>query len=195
MVEKILFIVFGALAVAGGLVTITRTNIVHALASLIFTFLNVALVYLVTQAYFLAVVQILVYAGAILVLFAFVIMFLNLRELHETEQYYRWQKYAVILVAPLALAEFVAIVVSATWISSKGGITPETLAAMGGDTWGIGVSLFRNMLLPFEVASLLLVAALVGAVIMVRKEEAPDVALRQWGPGEEPEPEMLEQEV
>ena len=166
MVEKILFIVFGALAIAGALATITRTNIVHGLISLIFTFINVALIYMLTQAYFLAVAQILVYAGAILVLFTFVVMFLNLREFRELEQYYRWQKYLAAILAPLALAQFVAVVVTATWISSRQGITPEVLESVGGNTWGIGVTLFDNMLLPFEVASLLLVAAMVGAIIL-----------------------------
>lgn len=195
MVEKILFIIFGALAVLGGLATITRTNIVHGLVSLIFTFINVALIYLLTQAYFLAVVQILVYAGAILVLFAFVVMFLNLREFREQEQYHRWQRYLAVLLAPLALAEFITVVVTATWVSAREGITPEALAAAGGSTWGFGMSLFQNMLLPFEVASLLLVAAMVGAIILARKEQAPDVALRTWVPGEEPQPDVLEQEV
>ncbi len=134
MVEKILFIVFGALAIAGALATITRTNIVHGLISLIFTFINVALIYMLTQAYFLAVAQILVYAGAILVLFTFVVMFLNLREFRELEQYYRWQKYLAAILAPLALAQFVAVVVTATWISSRQGITPEVLESVGGNT-------------------------------------------------------------
>lgn len=195
MVEKILFIVFGALAIVGALATITRRNIIHGLISLIFTFINVALIYLLTQAYFLAVAQILVYAGAILVLFTFVVMFLNLREFREMEQYYRWQKYLAAIIAPLALAEFIAVVVSATWISSRQGITPDMLAAMGGNTWGVGVTLFQNMLLPFEVASLLLVAAMVGAVIMARKETSPSVAIREWVPGEAPQPDTLEQEV
>jgi NADH-quinone oxidoreductase subunit J len=64
MVEKILFLVFGALAVVGGLGMVTRKNIVHALLLLVFTFVNIAAIFLLTQAYFLAVVQILVYAGA-----------------------------------------------------------------------------------------------------------------------------------
>jgi len=195
VVEKILFIVFGALAIAGALATITRTNIVHGLISLIFTFINVALIYMLTQAYFLAVAQILVYAGAILVLFTFVVMFLNLREFRELEQYYRWQKYLAATLAPLALAQFVAVVVTATWISSRQGITPEVLESVGGNTWGIGVTLFDNMLLPFEVASLLLVAAMVGAIIMARKEKRPSVSIREWAPGEEPQPDVLEQEV
>lgn len=195
MVEKILFIVFGALAIVGALATITRKNIFHGLISLIFTFINVALIYLLTQAYFLAVAQILVYAGAIFVLFTFVVMFLNLSEFREMEQYYPWQKYLVVILTPLALAEFIAVVVSATWLSTRQGITPELLESMGGNTWGMGVTLFENMLLPFEVASLILVAAMIGAVIMARKEKSPSVAIRTWVSGEEPQPDALEQEV
>ena len=195
MVEKILFIVFGALAIVGALATITRKNIFHGLISLIFTFINVALIYLLTQAYFLAVAQILVYAGAILVLFTFVVMFLNLSEFREMEQYYPWQKYLVVILTPLALAEFIAVVVTATWLSTRQGITPDLLESMGGNTWGMGVTLFENMLLPFEVASLILVAAMIGAVIMARKEKSPSVAIRTWVSGEEPQPDALEQEV
>ena len=195
MVEKILFIIFGALAIGGALLTITRKNVVHGLSALIFTFINGALIYLLTQAYFLAVAQILVYAGAILVLFTFVIMFLDLREFREMEQYYPWQKYLVAILAPIALAEFIAVVVTASWVSTRQGITPEMLSEIGGNTWGLGISLFENMLLPFEVASLILVAAMVGAVIMARKETTPDVGIRHWAATEGPQPEQLEQEV
>ncbi|MBC7294343.1 MAG: NADH-quinone oxidoreductase subunit J, partial [Thermoleophilia bacterium] len=93
MVEKILFIVFAVLAVAGGLGTITRRNIVHGLLLLVFTFVNIAAIFFLSQAYFLAVVQVLVYAGAIMVLFVFVIMFLNLRTFQEEEQTHRHQRW------------------------------------------------------------------------------------------------------
>jgi len=83
MADKVLFIVFGAFAVLGALGTITRRNILHALLLLVFTFLNVAAIFFLTQAYFVAMVQILVYAGAIMVLFVFVIMFLNLRTFQQ----------------------------------------------------------------------------------------------------------------
>jgi NADH-quinone oxidoreductase subunit J len=102
-VSKILFIIFGVLAVAGGIGAITRKNIIHALLFLVFTFLNIAVIFFLTQAYFLAVVQILVYAGAIMVLFIFVIMLLNLRTYGEEEQTHRKQRWIALALAILVL--------------------------------------------------------------------------------------------
>jgi NADH-quinone oxidoreductase subunit J len=193
--EKILFIVFAALAVLSALGVITRTNIVHALILLIFTFINIAFVYLLTQAYFLAVIQILVYAGAIMVLFTFVVMFLNLREFHELEQYYPLQRYVVVVLAPLALAEFLWVLTRMTWISVHGGLTPEVVARAGGNPSVMADFLFRDMLLPFEVASLILLAGMVGAVVLAQKEKGRSVEIRAWEIGEEPVTDILEQEV
>ena len=195
MPEKFFFLVFGVLAVAGALLTVTRTNIVHGLLFLVFTFLNVAGIYLLTQAYFLAVIQVLVYAGAILVLFAFVVMFLNLREFQQQEQVHRSQRWVVLVIAPLLLAEFVAVVVTTTWESVSGGLDPEAAAAAGGNVRVLGVSLFNDMLLPFEVASLILLVGMVGAVVLARKELGTSVGLREWSDAEEPSPALVEQEV
>jgi NADH:ubiquinone oxidoreductase subunit 6 (subunit J) len=105
MVDKILFLIFAVLAVGGGLGTITRKNVVHALLLLVFTFINIAAIFFLTQAYFLAVVQILVYAGAIMVLFVFVVMFLNLRTFQEQEQTHRGQRWIALVLSVLGLAE------------------------------------------------------------------------------------------
>ena len=152
MAEKILFIIFASLAVLGALGVITRTNIVHGLLLLVFTFVNVAAVFLLTQAYFLAVIQVLVYAGAILVLFAFVVMFLNLKEFHQLEQLHGTQKWAVLVLAPILLAEIVVVVAGATWTSVGAGITPDAIAAQGGNVRVLGITQFNEMLLPFEMA-------------------------------------------
>lgn len=195
MADKLFFILFAVLAVAGAIGVITRTNIVHALILLVLTFVNIAAIYMLTQAYFLAVVQVLVYAGAILVLFAFVVMFLNLREFREVEQLYRKQKWAVLVVAPLILAEFVVVTVGATYESVHGGLTPAAIAAAGGNVNALGASLFRSMLLPFEVASLILLVGMIGAIVLAQKEDSPDIALREW-PGEgDSGRDLMEQEV
>ena len=195
MAEKILFIVFAALAVIGALGVITRTNIMHGLILLVFTFINVAGVFLLTQAYFLAVIQILVYAGAILVLFAFVVMFLNLREFQQQEQLHPRQKWAVLILAPLMLAEFVVVVTGATYASVAGGLSPEVIAEKGGNVAVLGEVLFTDMLMPFEVASLILLVGMVGAILLARKEDGGDMALRCWDEDEECTPSLVEQEV
>jgi NADH-quinone oxidoreductase subunit J len=195
MADKVLFIVFAALAVVGALGTITRRNIIHALLLLVFTFLNVAAIFFLTQAYFVAMIQILVYAGAIMVLFVFVIMFLNLRTFATEEQTYRRQRWISLILAVLVLAEFVIVLAGITFTSVKGGFSPEQVAAAGGNSKVFGEALFNNMLLPFEVASVILLVAMVGAIIMVKKEKAAQLATREWEREAEPGPEIREEEV
>ena len=195
MTEKILFLVFAALAVMGGIGTITRRNVVHGLLFLVFTFLNVAAIFFLSQAYFLAVVQILVYAGAIMVLFFFVIMLLNLRTFQQEEQTHRKQRWVALGLSVLVLAEFVVVLAGITFASAHGGFSPEAIAEAGGGTKAFGEALFNQMLLPFEVASVVLLVAMVGAIILVRRERAAGGATRTWGPGEEPSPDAVEEEV
>jgi NADH-quinone oxidoreductase subunit J len=195
MAEKFFFIVFAVLAVGGAVGVITRSNIVHALLLLVFTFVNVAAIYMLTQAYFLAVIQVLVYAGAILVLFAFVVMFLNLREFMEQEQLHRSQRWVVLVLAPIMLAEFVFVALGITWASVQGGMDPVAVAAAGGNTRAIGMVLFNDMLLPFEVASLILLVGMVGAIVLAKKEDAGNMSLREWTGDEESSQVLVDQEV
>jgi NADH-quinone oxidoreductase subunit J len=202
MVEKVLFIIFGVMIVAGAIGTITRKNIIHALLLLVFTFLNVAAIFFLTQAYFVAMIQILVYAGAIMVLFVFVIMFLNLRSFQSEKQTHR-QRWIALVLAALVLVEFVAVLYGITrtslggldMTSAQGGFSPTEIAAAGGNNKIFGQTLFNNMLLPFEVASVVLLVAMVGAIIMVKKEKNAQLATRAWEPGAEPPTDVAEEEV
>ncbi len=196
MVEKVLFIVFAALAVGSGVGVITRSNIVHALILLIFSFVNVAAIYLLTSAFFIAVVQILVYAGAILVLFTFVVMFLNLRQYQSMEQLHPVQKWVALIMTPLVLAEFVVVALAATWTAVGGPFDRETVAAGGGNVALLGERLFNDALLPFEIASLILLVAMVGAVVLAAKEGREFMETRAWADTDEERiPEFVEEEV
>ena len=195
MTEKVLFIIFAALAVAGGIATITRRNVVHGLLFLVFTFLNVAAIFFLTQAYFLAVVQILVYAGAIMVLFFFVIMLLNLRTYEQEEQAHRRQRWVALGLSVLVLAEFVVVLAGVTFTSARGGFSSEAINEAGGGTKVFGEALFNNMLLPFEIASVVLLVAMVGAIVLVKRERSAGGATRTWEPGEQPSAEASEEEV
>ena len=195
MASKVLFIIFAAFAVGGGLLTITRKNVVHALLTLVFTFLNVAAIFFLSQAYFLAVIQILVYAGAIMVLFVFVIMLLNLRTFEQEEQTYRRQRWIALALSVLVLAEFIVVLAGITFTSVRGGFTPQAIAAAGGSTTVFGNALFNQMLLPFEVASVVLLVAMVGAVILVKKEKMAGGATRRWEAEDEPSAQASEEEV
>jgi NADH-quinone oxidoreductase subunit J len=193
--EKVLFIVFGALAVLGGIAAITRRNVVHALLFLVFTFLNVAAIFFLSQAYFLAVVQILVYAGAIMVLFFFVIMLLNLRTFEREQQTHRRQRWVALGLSVLVLAEFVVVLAGITFTSTHGGFSPEAISEAGGSTKVFGDALFNQMMLPFEVASVILLVAMVGAIVLVKRERTSGGATRAWEPAEQPSPEAVEEEV
>jgi NADH-quinone oxidoreductase subunit J len=195
MAEKILFIIFAAFAVIGALGTISRRNIIHALLLLVFTFLNVAAIFFISQAYFLAMIQILVYAGAIMVLFVFVIMFLNLRTYRVEEQTHRRQRWIALALSVLVLAEFVIVLAGITFTSVQGGSSPADVAAAGGNSKAFGVALFNNMLLPFEVASVILLVAMVGAIILVKKEKLAQLATREWDPDTELPAPIAEEEV
>lgn len=195
MVEKLFFIVFAAFAVIGALGVITRANIVHGLLLLVFTFINVAAIFLLTQAYFLAVIQVLVYAGAILVLFAFVVMFLNLREFQQLEQQHPLQKWAALVLVPLMLAEIIFVVTGVTYSSVHGGLSPEVIAGQGGNVQAVGEFLFSQMLLPFEVASLILLVGMVGAILLAHKEDRHEMSLREWTADDKTGPDLVEQEV
>jgi NADH-quinone oxidoreductase subunit J len=195
MTERILFIVFAVLTVAGGLGTITRKNVIHALLLLVFTFINIAAIFFLTGAYFLAMVQILVYAGAIMVLFVFVLMFLNLRTFEQEEQTHRGQRWIALVLSVLVLAEFVIILAGITFTSAGDGWSTEAIETAGGSTRVFSQELFNNMLLPFEVASVILLVAMVGAIILVKRERAGAMGTRAWEPGTEPSPDAIEEEV
>ncbi|MCX8031888.1 MAG: NADH-quinone oxidoreductase subunit J [Thermoleophilia bacterium] len=195
MTEKVLFLVFAFLAVAGALGAITRRNIVHGLLLLVFTFLNVAAIFLVTQAYFLAAIQVLVYAGAIMVLFIFVITLLNLRTFPQERQFHKRQWGVALALSVLVLVEFVAVLASTNFVSAHRGFTPAAIGQAGGNSRVFGETLFNNMLLPFEVASAVLLVAMVGAIVLVKREKTAGAVTRHWEPGEEPAPDALEEEV
>jgi len=195
MTEKVLYIIFAALAVLGGLGTITRRNIVHGLLFLVFTFLNVAAIFFLSQAYFLAVVQILVYAGAIMVLFVFVIMFLNLRTFQFQEQTHRRQKWVALVLSVLALVEFIAVLAGITFTPARAGLSPEVVEQTGSATRVFAWSLFERTLLPFEIASAVLLVAMVGAILLVKKEKGGDVATQTWEPDAVPSVDAVEEEV
>jgi NADH-quinone oxidoreductase subunit J len=195
MADKVLFIIFAAFIVIGALGTITRKNIIHALVLLVFTFLNVAAIFFLTQAYFVAMIQILVYAGAIMVLFVFVIMFLNLRTFQQEEQTHRRQRWVALGLSVLVLGEFVAVLYRIQFTSAKGGFSPDQVAAAGGNNKVFGEALFNNMLLPFEVASVVLLVAMVGAIILVKKEKNAQLDTRAWEPGPDLDTQTAEEEV
>ncbi len=158
------FWIFAALIAGAGLMAVTRRNGVSAALWAAVVFIGIAGEFVLMRAYFLAVVEVLVYAGAIMVLFLFVIMLLNLRE----EDLQAMQGGPRLHVAGAFFA--VAFLGALVWTCRRAGLFAEPLRAVkAGETSGVAGPLFERFVLPFEIASLLLLAAIVGAVLITKR--------------------------
>ena len=152
-------------AIAFAIAVITRKNAVHAALSLIGTLVSLAGLYLMLYAPFVAAVQIVLYAGGIMVLFLFVIMLVNLdQNIREIQFNKQWQ---VGLITALLLGSLVLFVIR----QGKAIFPTDLVAALpeAANTQQVGIALFGQYTLPFEIASLLLLVAIVGAVVMAKK--------------------------
>ena len=153
------------LAIIGGLLVITRRNAVHSALALIITLLGVAGLYLMLYAPFVAGVQIIVYAGGIMVLFLFVIMLVNLERTVKERQFNR--------IWPVGLLASCALLALFLGVFEKGKnlfeARPVPALTEASNTQQIGLMLYGNYMFAFEVASLLLLVAILGAVIMAKK--------------------------
>jgi len=162
----ILFFAFGLLAVAGAVMLILAREPIHSALALILVMICLAVLYLLLGAEFIAAVQIIVYAGAIMVLFVFVIMLLNM----GVEERTNFSKFAYVGV----VAAFVLLLEIGHWMyhSAIGGATAngaEPAAAFS--TVDLSTLLFRSYLFPFEATSILILIAILGALVLARKEE------------------------
>ena len=169
--ELIFFYFVGGVAVLSAIGVVAFRHPVHAALSLLMTFLAVAGLFILLHAEFLAAAQILVYAGGVMVLFLFVIMLVNVRMLPTEPQYLR-------RLAPWAIAVAIVLAVmtgvgmwgtTLTPIADPAGLTTANGQVMG-NTAAVSWNLYVKYLLPFEVASLVLLVAMIGAIVMGRKE-------------------------
>ena len=167
LIDTVLFYLFAILVLGGGILTITRRNAVHSAVSLIVSLLGVAGLYLLQQAEFLFAVQIVLYVGGIMVLFLFVIMLVNLDQAALERQYNRHWLVALSAVALVAaeVGYFLYRGQGAFHFAAASAAAPAAL----GNTEMLADSLFSEYLLPFEIASILLLVAVVGSVIMAKK--------------------------
>ncbi|HYE26411.1 MAG TPA: NADH-quinone oxidoreductase subunit J [Clostridia bacterium] len=158
------FYLLSAIAVISALVVILKKNPVHSAMALIVTLLALAGLYLMLYAPFMAGVQIVVYAGGIMVLFLIVIMLVNLEEAELQDRFNKM--WHVATAAGLALGGLLLFVYyrGARLFPDAGPALPENQ-----NTQAVGIMLYRNYMLPFEIASILLLVAIVGAVVMAKK--------------------------
>jgi NADH-quinone oxidoreductase subunit J len=167
--EYAFFLAFGTLAVLSGLMVIVSKNPVHSTLFLILTLFCVAGIFVLLNAHFLAAIQIMVYAGAIMVLFLFVVMLLNLKELKGEFEKLLTLKIMGIGAAAFFLAEVVFLIFKGSSKGISGSVTAEVIAREG-NTVLIGKLLFTKYLLPFEATSVLLLVAIIGAVILAKRK-------------------------
>jgi NADH-quinone oxidoreductase subunit J len=165
--EKALFIAFAVLAVASALNILIQRNPLYSALSLIGTLAALSALYVTLRAQFIAAMQIVVYAGAIMVLFIFVIMLLNTPKDQPQIDKQKGLRYLAIPFAGLLLAEAFYIV----WRIPVQMMPPvDNLNRDAGTTLSIGTKLFTDYLLPFEVTSVLILMAVVGAMVLARRE-------------------------
>ena len=171
MIETVLFYFFAGAAVISALMLVMRKNPVTCAVSLIITFISFAGLYILLNAHFIAAIQILVYAGAIMVLFLFVIMLLDLKREEDFLSRLKAQKFFGIALAVIILAEVFAAISSINgMLLTRSIYSAENIVEAGGNTKVIGRLLFTDYLLPFEVTSILLIVAIIGAVFLGKKE-------------------------
>lgn len=170
MILTYLSYIFGLVAVIAAVSTIVQKNPVYSAASLIVVMLSLAVTYLLLNAEFIAAIQLIVYAGAIMVMFVFVIMFLNIG---ETAKYkIEWSSGRIwggFLVLVLFIQLFLAIQTVIVNIGS-GDMLLESLKGLD-STRMIGKVLFSDFLLPFELVSVVLIVGIVGAVVLGKSKE------------------------
>ena len=157
----IVFYVLAAVMVASAVMTITRKSPVHSAVFLVLSFLCLAGIFVTLEAEFLAAVQVLVYAGGIMVLFLFVVMLVKLDEVEGTSR--TWQAIGGSVVALLLVLVLMSALVD--WRPTAVDDV-SSFRVGGGNLQAVGAMLYRDYLLPFELASVLLLVAMIGAVVL-----------------------------
>jgi NADH-quinone oxidoreductase subunit J len=165
MVEAAAFYILAALILGFGVLVITAKSTVHSVLFLVADFLCVAALYVTLHAPFLAVIQVMVYAGGIVVLYLFVVMLVNLKRPPEAHSDPRRLGRLGVLMAAAVLAELAAIFLVG-WAKPAAG--EGTLSPLNVEQ--IGRALYTDYLIPFELASFLLLVAMIGAIILAKRE-------------------------
>ncbi len=169
------FYLFGVIALASALAFVTRKSPVAAALWLVNVMFALAALYVMLDAHFIAAIQVLVYAGAIMVVFLFVIMLLNLGHPSEIADIRgKWGKGAAVVLGLILLAQIAVVSgsrVEPEWLLPRGEM--DRLLAEKGAVGVVADPLFTNYLLAFELTSILLLIAIVGAVVLGRRADQP----------------------
>ena len=192
VVQSVVFWVAGISAVVGGVGVITARSPIYSALSLILTLAQLAVLYLLLNAQFIAAAQILIYAGAVMVLFLFVITLLGVTDYRLLGDHLPAQRAAGVILGALLLVGVIFFVAQSPNAITGGRFGPSFNAQLRADNVGaFGQALFTAFVFPFELTVLLLIVAMVGAVALGRRVgREPDVA-----PREEEQPALPAQDV
>jgi len=169
MEQAIAFYTVAAFILGFAVMVVTTKDTVHSVLFLVLDFLFVAALYVLLGAQFLAVIQILVYAGGIVVLYLFVVMLVNLKRPAEAhEDPHRRTRLGLVLSA-VVLGELALITVSG-YAKPAPAMVPAMAIPVTGNTQEIGWMLYTSYLIPFEIASMLLLVAMIGAIVLAKRE-------------------------
>ena len=160
----LLFGYFSAVSIVAGVMTVAFRNPVHCGMALLALLLHVAGLFVLLNAEFLFAVQIIVYAGAILVLYLFVLMLLNLK----TEEQHLHRKYKLALIASgVILGELLILLMQSPYGGAKGTASPQVILETG-PSQAIGITMFSDYLLLFEIVGIFLLGAIIGAIVLAK---------------------------
>ena len=169
MAQAIAFYVIAAFILGFAVLVVTTKDTVHSVLFLVLDFLFVAALYVMLGAQFLAVIQVLVYAGGIVVLYLFVVMLVNLKRPPEAHQDpHRMSKLGLGLAAAVLVE--LAVIVASGYARAAGPTVPAAALPVTGNTEQVGWLLYTSYLIPFEIASMLLLVAMIGAIVLAKRE-------------------------
>jgi len=160
--EPILFAIFGAISVGGAIMVVTRRHPMTSALYLILTLFSIAALFALRQAHFLAVIQVIVYAGAVVVLFIFVIMLINVPDNRLPMERLTGLRFLGVTAAGLLILESALV--------ARRFVMAGTPATDSGSVEAVGRALFTDYLLAFELTSVLLLAAVIGAIALAKRK-------------------------
>lgn len=168
--ETIIFLLVGGLAILSALGMVAMANPVHSAIFLVICFIQIAGVFVMLGAEYLAVIQIIVYTGAVMVLLLFVIMLVDIDDLPEFHTQEPLTRAIGALLGIMLLIEVAIAIGTRTITGAQGTATPENVALVGGNTQAIGRVLYTQYLLPFELISMVLTVGILGAIVLAMPE-------------------------
>ncbi|MEA2515576.1 MAG: NADH-quinone oxidoreductase subunit [Thermomicrobiales bacterium] len=168
--DLIIFYMVATICVLCAVGVVASNNPVHAAIFLVLSFFNVAAIFVMLGAEFLAVVQVIVYTGAILVLMLFVLMLVDPDDLPEFHAARPVQRYVGVLLGAILLLEVGVAIIDRTVTGIPGTASREAVDVVGGNTQALGRTLYTEYLLPFEIVSLVLTVGVIGAIVLAMPE-------------------------